>query len=539
MPYSTDHDHPFDADGLLAGSVVDPAELLAQHADARARRRRQRVAAGAVAFVVFAVIAVLGAQLGFSDTGSAGQGAAPKVALQAESLGVLVIRPGGQPQRIAPAKPVLGVSEQAQGAAASWSIDGVASIERATTTASAVLASKRATASVSVERVSLLGGRIELQGASLAARAASADGHASSALSLGPDTKLLVAGNGREASVNQRIAVEGVGTVIINEQAVLAAAPEGDAQTGPRARIVGALAHIRLTAPLGGLPAGSEIIIGRVDTGVREGKVRAITHPAPGPLPIPASPISSGNAGIQTGTPAPGEATLPRRSTALRGSGVGAPLGSLQAYLFPVLGQSDYTDTWGAARASTGVPHQGTDIFATEGTPIVAVADGVLDRVGWNAIGGYRFWLYDQYGNSFYHAHLSAYAPLAVDGAHVKRGDVIGFVGHTGDAQFTPPHLHFEVHPGNGAATDPFPFLNAWKHGVAVAIGLLANGPERVAPLALLNFTDISANSGLQDSVLDQVPDTRARSIEQENAPRPTDQSLTGAIEGPGTSPVG
>jgi murein DD-endopeptidase MepM/ murein hydrolase activator NlpD len=162
----------------------------------------------------------------------------------------------------------------------------------------------------------------------------------------------------------------------------------------------------------------------------------------------------------------------------------------------------------------------------------------VLDRVGWNAIGGYRFWLFDQYGNSFYHAHLSAFSPLAVDGARVRRGDVIGFVGHTGDAQFTPPHLHFEVHPGNADATNPYPLLNAWQRGIAVAIGLVTSGTERVAPLALLGFSDISANSGLQESVLDTVPDTRERSIEQETAPRPTDESLTGAIEGPATSPA-
>ena len=63
----------------------------------------------------------------------------------------------------------------------------------------------------------------------------------------------------------------------------------------------------------------------------------------------------------------------------------------------------------------------------------------------WNTIGGYRFWLFDKYGNAFYHAHLSAFAPLAQDGARVHQGDVIGFVGHTGDAQGTPDHLHFEV----------------------------------------------------------------------------------------------
>ena len=299
--------------------------------------------------------------------------------------------------------------------------------------------------------------------------------------------------------------------------------------------MVGALAHVRLSAETAGLPAGTELIIGRVDAGVREGKVREVAHPAPGPLPLPTTP--AGLPAFEAGQPKPGETTLPRRPTSVRGStGRGAIRGNLQGYQFPVLGASSYTNDWGAPRASTGIPHQGTDIFAAEGTPIVAVADGVLDRVGWNTIGGYRLWLFDQYGNSFYYAHLSAYSPTAFDGAAVKRGDVLGFVGHTGDAQFTPPHLHFEVHPTNGPASNPFPFLGAWQRGLAVAIGLLAGGQDRIAPLALLGFTDISANSGLQASILDTVPDTRARSIEQETAPRPTDESLTGAIEGAGTS---
>jgi murein DD-endopeptidase MepM/ murein hydrolase activator NlpD len=337
-------------------------------------------------------------------------------------------------------------------------------------------------------------------------------------------------------SVNERIAVEGVGTIIVNEQAVVANAPTGDAQTGPRYRAVGALVHLRVTQDALGLAAGSELVIGRVDAGVREGKVRKVAHPGPGAVTPPPAPAIGGTPPrLQPGTPRPGDTGLPRRPVDVRGTGVGAPTVGLGGYLFPVLGKSSYSNDWGAPRASTGIPHQGNDIFAAEGTPIVAITDGVLDRVGWNSIGGYRYWLFDDYGNSFYHAHLSAFSPLAYDGARVRRGDVIGFVGHTGDAQFTPPHLHFEIHPGNGPATNPFPFLGAWRQGVAVAIGLVTSGQERVAPLSLLHVSDISANSGLSASVLDRVPDTRARSIEQETEPRPTDKSLKGAIEGGGT----
>jgi murein DD-endopeptidase MepM/ murein hydrolase activator NlpD len=526
--------HDLHDDGLLAGAAVDPLELLADEAEAMRRRRRQRSAAVAVSFAAFVAVAAMLATTGFSGSNDS-SGAAPRVALKGEAVGVLVLRPGEQPERIAVASPVAGASDFEEGVEAEWKVDGLATVERVRTTAQLALRARRAGAGVKVERIELLGGRVELTAAAMSATSESHDGRAGGELSLAGTTQLLVDGEPREASVNQRIAIEGVGTVIVNEQAVLANAPTGDRQTGPRYRLVGALAHVRLTADTAGLPAGTEVIIGRVDAGVREGKVREVTHPAPGPLPLPNAP--GGLPQFEAGQPKPGETTLPRRPSSVRGTtGAGAIRGNLQGYQFPVLGASSYTNDWGAPRASTGIPHQGTDVFAAEGTPIVAVADGVLDRVGWNTIGGYRLWLFDQYGNSFYHAHLSAYSPIAFDGASVKRGDVIGFVGHTGDAQFTPPHLHFEVHPNNGAPTNPYPFLGAWQRGVAVAIGLLAGGQDRIAPLALLGFTDISANSGLQQSILDTVPDTRARSIEQETAPRPTDESLKGAIEGAGTS---
>ncbi len=130
-------------------------------------------------------------------------------------------------------------------------------------------------------------------------------------------------------------------------------------------------------------------------------------------------------------------------------------------HVFPVVGGATFSNDWGAPRPG-GRHHQGIDLFATTGTPVVAISDGTLFKVGWNAVGGWRFWLRDRWGNEFYHAHLSAFAPAAKEGATVKAGTVIGFVGNTGDAKTTPPHLHFEIHPSGGDAIPPFSYVSAW-----------------------------------------------------------------------------
>ena len=130
-------------------------------------------------------------------------------------------------------------------------------------------------------------------------------------------------------------------------------------------------------------------------------------------------------------------------------------------HVFPIAGGASYSNDWGGPRPG-GRRHQGIDLFATTGTPVVAINDGTLFRVGWNRVGGWRFWLRDQWGNEFYHAHLSAFAPVAVEGATVRKGTVIGYVGNTGDADSTPPHLHFEIHPAGGGAIPPFTYMNAW-----------------------------------------------------------------------------
>ena len=131
-------------------------------------------------------------------------------------------------------------------------------------------------------------------------------------------------------------------------------------------------------------------------------------------------------------------------------------------YVFPVYSDYGYTDDWGAPRAHTGT-HEGTDVFAPTGTPVLAVTDGTLYRVGTRQIPGNRMWLRSRNGDTFFFGHLAAFAHDARNGAKVRAGDVIGFVGSTGDAEQTPPHLHFEIHPQDGEAVNPYPFLRAWE----------------------------------------------------------------------------
>jgi hypothetical protein len=145
------------------------------------------------------------------------------------------------------------------------------------------------------------------------------------------------------------------------------------------------------------------------------------------------------------------------------------PLGKAK-YVFPIAGEASFGDSYGGPRSDVpGGWHHGDDIFSALGTPVVAVADGTLNRVGWNRIGGWRLWVRDRRGNYFYYAHLSGYTEASLHDKHVKAGEVIGFVGNTGDAITTPPHLHFEVHPVSllsldyDGAVNPTGYLEGWE----------------------------------------------------------------------------
>jgi hypothetical protein len=139
-------------------------------------------------------------------------------------------------------------------------------------------------------------------------------------------------------------------------------------------------------------------------------------------------------------------------------------------YVFPIDGGASYGDTYGANRNDVYDGwHHGDDLFAPLGTPVVAVANGTLSLVGWDRLGGWRLWLTDAAGNSFYYAHLAAYSRWILDHPHVRAGQVVGFLGRTGDAFTTTPHLHFEIHPhqllrlGYDGAVDPTAYLGKWR----------------------------------------------------------------------------
>lgn len=133
-------------------------------------------------------------------------------------------------------------------------------------------------------------------------------------------------------------------------------------------------------------------------------------------------------------------------------------------FAFPVAEPHVFGDTFGAPRM-TGTPyehqHQGTDIFAPFGTPLRAMERSVVIRTGTDLLGGTKLWLVGATGTRYYYAHLSAYAPGITDGVVVEAGAEIGYVGRTGNARTTPPHLHIEVHPDGGPAINPFPLLKA------------------------------------------------------------------------------
>ena len=122
----------------------------------------------------------------------------------------------------------------------------------------------------------------------------------------------------------------------------------------------------------------------------------------------------------------------------------------------PVDGTHSVANDFGVWVIKPGVPkhiHQGNDITAASGTPIVAPFDGVAEASS-NTLGGQAVTVYGDRGY-VYNAHLSSYGTLG----KVTAGTVIGYVGSTGDAGG--PHDHFEWHPGNGSAVDPYPYLMA------------------------------------------------------------------------------
>lgn len=116
------------------------------------------------------------------------------------------------------------------------------------------------------------------------------------------------------------------------------------------------------------------------------------------------------------------------------------------------------TDTWGAAR-SAGRRHEGVDIFAKRGTAVLSSTQGIVREVGTNTLGGKVIWITGPELSSHYYAHLDAYAEHIQAGDWVDVGTLLGYVGNSGNAKNTPPHLHYGIYLQGQGAVNPYPYL--------------------------------------------------------------------------------
>lgn len=195
---------------------------------------------------------------------------------------------------------------------------------------------------------------------------------------------------------------------------------------------------------------------------------------------------------------APARSDLPNELSPLSTALGGGP------YVFPVFGVWSYADTFSASSARPGL-----DIAGSLGQPVVACANGTIVDLGYDKPNGNHLRVLDARGNQFVYADLSAFSSVAANGAQVKAGQVLGFLGATGAAGINVAHLHFEIRPvsglylGSAGATDPRPYLHKWTHEqelkFPIAAGYAAAVPRgRTVPepgALLLGYSDISTGN--------------------------------------------
>lgn len=135
---------------------------------------------------------------------------------------------------------------------------------------------------------------------------------------------------------------------------------------------------------------------------------------------------------------------------------------AVAGFVFPVGEPHSFVDSFLAPRMTgTGFAHQhqGTDIMAPQGTPVVACERGVVVKLGTDTLGGTKLWIVGASGTRYYYAHLAGYEPGLAEGQVVDAGTLVGYVGTTGNARGGAAHLHFEIHPPGLPAVNPYPIL--------------------------------------------------------------------------------
>jgi murein DD-endopeptidase MepM/ murein hydrolase activator NlpD len=452
-------------------------------------------------------------------TGSTGAPSAPRVGKPtSQVVGIQVSVPG---RGGASAGAVTGPPD-AVGVGGSFAYPADGSIARAGSVSSSVSGTAGATtvasASIQVSDLSLFGG--EITASSISVRGTAKSGKLATGEVTGSAVQGLVVMG--QAVAGGTVAYGSWGTVTVLAQS--GSKYVSGTGSGFQTRVTGL--HVHLTAEHAGAPAGTDIIVGFAN-------LTAETPFAPKVKPKKTLPRATAKPKAPEPKKKAPRPTLPR----VRDIPFNVfPKLTAGGYVFPVYGPASYTNTFGAPRANTGW-HHGEDIFAPLGAPILAVANGIVYSVGWNDVGGLRLWLQDLAGNEFYYAHLSAFSPLAVNGAQVRAGDVLGFMGNTGDAEHTPYHLHFEVHPasliyqGYDGVVAPFPYLNAWQRlqdlpltGVSGWAPPISDSSRAPKPGAiLLQARDISSATGLE-------PGSLRRALRAEGAVS-ADGSFAGLVE--------
>jgi uncharacterized membrane protein YgcG len=342
------------------------------------------------------------------------------------------------------------------------------------------------TATVSVTHIDLLDGLITVDAMDLVADAAATRTAASGGVDVSRIQGLKV--HGLDVDVDSLpLTIPGVGILTALEKR------EVQEEGGLEAEVTGL--HLRLTSAWEGFPEDSHIIIGSAaacadrDTTARllpalrdvDSSDESTDGSSGGDTSGGDSGSDSGGSGGDTsgsgasGTSVGGTGGESSDDSSSPGkthkrTGQHGDLMSFPGAVFPVDGPVWYQDDFGAPRA-VGGGHTGNDIFARRGTPLVAVQDGTIAALRYRSLGGNSFHLVNAEGDYFYYAHLMRYAAGIQEGSAVMAGQVLGYVGNTGNAITTPPHLHFEIHPGGGAPIDPYPYLGLWRGDLASAAG--------------------------------------------------------------------
>jgi hypothetical protein len=231
--------------------------------------------------------------------------------------------------------------------------------------------------------------------------------------------------------------------------------------------------------------------------------------------------------------------------------------GTVPSLIFPVAGSTTYVDDFGQARP--GGAHQGNDLMAAKKTPVVAVEAGKVKFWTTSANAGCMLYLYGASGTTYDYIHLNndltmkndnrgkcvpgvSYARGLKDGAKVSAGQMIGYVGDSGDANGIASHLHFEVHPNGGAAVSPYPYLQSAqrllffaKAGTPFTLaltGTVVTATETSLTLTLSTLQAFPMNlklKGLTQQLTLTVPET---AIVQQKPPASTGARLLAAYEG-------